>query len=119
MFTDKEIQRLLDIAQYGSHTGQISAARTVFEAVLAFRPEHSGALLGLAHNHITVGEYEKAREILNSVLERNSRDNDAKALLGLSWFLSGDKEKAKPLLEEAKNGGSASKQLAEELLLNM
>lgn len=119
MFTENEIRRLLDIAQYGSHTGQIAAARTVFESILAFRPEHSGALLGLAHNHIAVGEYEKAREILNSVLEKNSQDNDAKALLGLSWFLSDDKEQAKPLLEEVKNSDCASKQLAEELLLNM
>lgn len=119
MFTQEEIQRLLDIAHYGSHKGQTSSARKILLAVLAFHPEHSGALLGLAHNHLTVGDFTKAEEILTNILNKNNADMEAKALLGLCYYLSGSKEKAKPLLKEVKNSSSSSKQLAENLLGNI
>lgn len=119
MFTKEEVQRLLDIANYGSHKGQPAPARKILENILAFYPEHSGALLGLAHNHITVGDYGKAKEILQNIIGKNSTDMEAKALLGLCFILADKKEEAKPLLEEVKNSEAASRTLAKDLLNNL
>lgn len=119
MFTQEEIRRLLDIASYGTHKGQISPARTIFNAVLSASPEHSGAKLGLAHNHIAVGEFDQAETLIKSVLEKNNADMEAKCMLGLCYCLADKKDEAKPVLEEVKNSNCISKKLAEELLTNL
>lgn len=119
MFTQEEIRRLLDIASYGTHKGLTVQARNIFESILSDQPEHSGAKLGLAHNHISVGEFEQAETIIKAILDSNPADTDAKCLLGLCYFLSDRKDKAKPILEEVKNSDGASKALAEDLLANM
>lgn len=116
MFNADEIKRLLDIASVGSHKGFGHDARTIFEVILAQNPEHSGAKLGLAHNCITVNEFDKAETLLKEVIAAHAEDFDAKALLGLCYTLAGKKDEAKPFLEEAKNSGCASKELAEALL---
>lgn len=116
MFNAEEIKRLLDIASVGSHKGFGADARTIFEVILAQNPEHSGAKLGLAHNYITVNEFEKAETLLKEVIAKNAQDFDAKALLGLCYALSNRMAEAKPLLEEAINSSSPSKELAAALL---
>lgn len=116
MFNDYEIKRLLDIASAGSHKGFGFDARTIFEVILSQRPEHSGAKLGLAHNYITVNEFDKAETLLKEVIASNNEDYDAKALLGFSYALIGNMVAAKPILEEVKNSDCASKELAEVLL---
>lgn len=116
MFNADEIKRLLDIACAGSHKGMSSDARTIFEVILAQKPEHSGAKLGLAHNYITVNEFDKAEALLKEVIAKNDNDFEAKALLGLCYALSGNMTVAKPLFEEVKKSGSPAKELAETLL---
>lgn len=116
MFDTDEVKRLLDIASVGSHKGLTAFARTIFEVILAQNPEHSGAELGLAHNYITVNEFEKAETLLKKVVEKNTHDLDAKALLGLCYALTENMAEARPLLEEVKNSDCASKGLAEVLL---
>ncbi len=116
MFNAEEIKRLLDIASVGSHKGMSFDARTIFEVILAQNPEHSGAKLGLAHNYITVNEFDKAKELLIDVIAGNAQDLDAKALLGLCYALTDNMTEARPLLEEVKNSDCASKELADILL---
>lgn len=115
MFTQKEISRLLEIALLGSHKGYTLQARAIFETILFFQKEHSGAMLGLAHNYLTIGEFEKANQFLHAILKKNEQDIEAKTLLGLSHFLANNKEQAKLLLEEVVNQ-SSSKELAQNLL---
>ncbi len=116
MLTQKEISRLLDIALLGNHKGYTLQARTIFETILFFQKEHSGAILGLAHNYLTVGDFEKANELLQTILTKNKNDTEAKVLLGLSYFLQNKKEQAKSFLEEVANQSSSSKELAQNLL---
>ena len=116
MFNTDEIKRLLDIACAGSHKGFAADARTIFEVILAQNPEHSGAKLGLAHNYITVNDFEKAEVLLKEIIAAHADDFDAKALLGLCYALNNNMADAVLLLEEAKNSNCASKELAAALL---
>jgi thioredoxin-like negative regulator of GroEL len=116
MFNADEIKRLLDIACAGSHKGFGADARTIFEVILAQNPHHSGAKLGLAHNYITVNDFENAETLLKEIIAVHAEDFDAKALLGLCYALSNRMADAKPLLEEVINSSCASKELAEALL---
>jgi hypothetical protein len=54
MLTNQQIRRLLDIGYAACHTGSIEQARTIMEGVLADRPGHVSALVGLAYSHLTV-----------------------------------------------------------------
>ncbi len=119
MFSKEETTRLLDIANIGTHKGMTAQARAIYNAVLQFNNTHTGALLGLAFNHITVSQYDEAEKILNAVIAKNSDDMEAKCLLGLNYFLADKKELAKPLLAEAANTESESKALAQDLLAEM
>lgn len=115
MLTDKEIARLLDIANAGVNRGEIAAARRVYEGVLAVRPEHVGAKLGLALSHIAVGEYEKADELLKALLERLPEDPDVLVYLGLSAALSNRKEEASGYLARVPAEAEGPRRLADEL----
>lgn len=116
MFTQEEIRRLLDIACLGNQKGNILESREIFQSILSFYPEHSGALLGLANNYMAINDFAKAEEILQQVINKNENDIEAKVLLGITYFISDRTEQAKPLLEEVKNSTSPSNVLAEYLL---
>lgn len=116
MLTTQEVSRLLDIANAGINKGEITAARKVYEGILAGRPEHAPALISLALSHIVVGEYEEAETILRTrVLEKNPQDPDAKVYLGLCAYLSGRKDEAAEILKTIPEDASAH-QLAASLL---
>lgn len=115
MLTDKEIARLLDIANAGLNRGEVAAARRVYEGVLAVHPEHVGAKLGMVLSHIAVGEYEKADALLKALLERLPEDPDVLVYLGLSAALSGRKDEARDFLARVSEGAEGARRLAEEL----
>ena len=115
MLTEKEIARLLDVANAGVNRGEIAAARRVYEGVLAVRPDHVGAKLGLALSHIAVGDCEKADEILTALLERLPEDPDVLVYLGLSAALSNRKEEAAGYLARVPGEAEGARRLADEL----
>ena len=78
MLTNAEVTRLLDVANAGINKGQIALARTVYEGILAGRPNHAPTLISLALSHIAVSDFEHADEILrDKVLAANPDDADA------------------------------------------
>ena len=62
MLTNAEVTRLLDVANAGINKGQIALARTVYEGILAGRPDHAPTLISLALSHIAVSDFERADE---------------------------------------------------------
>ena len=95
MLTNAEVTRLLDVANAGINKGQIALARTVYEGILAGRPDHAPTLISLALSHIAVSDFERADEILrDKVLAANPDDADALVYLGLSAKLAGRADEA-------------------------
>lgn len=116
MLTNAEVTRLLDIANAGINKGQIALARTVYEGILAGRPDHAPTLISLAFSHIAVSDFERADEILrDKVLAANPDDADALVYLGLSAKLAGRADEAAEILGRVPAGTTAG-ELAARLL---
>ena len=110
MLTEHEVKRLLDAANAGLHKGEVAAARTIYEGILAGRPGHAPALISLALSHIAVGECEQAEAILRErVLAANPDDADALAYLGLALSISGRAEEAEAVFASIPEGTAARK----------
>ena len=93
MLTNVEVTRLLDVANAGINKGQIALARTVYEGILAGRPDHAPTLISLALSHIAVSDFERADEILrDKVLAANPDAADASGPLYLSVAAASFKE---------------------------
>ncbi len=116
MLTDKEVARLLDVANAGVNKGQVQLARTVYEGILAGRPGHAPTLISLALSHIAVGEFARAEEILkDEVLALRSDDPDALVYLGLAAKLDERPEEAAAIFARVPEGTHA-RELADRLL---
>ena len=84
MLTNAEVTRLLDVANAGINKGQVALARTVYEGILAGRPDHAPTLISLALSHIAVSDFERAdeaAEILGRVPEGTTAGELAARLL--------------------------------------
>ena len=116
MLTNAEVTRLLDVANAGINKGQVALARTVYEGILAGRPDHAPTLISLALSHIAVSDFERADEILrDKVLAANPYDADALVYLGLSAKLAGRADEAAEILGRVPEGTTAG-ELAARLL---
>ena len=116
MLTNVEVTRLLDVANAGINKGQVALARTVYEGILAGRPDHAPTLISLALSHIAVSDFERADEILrDKVLTANPDDADALVYLGLSAKLAGRADEAAEILGRVPAGTTAG-ELAARLL---
>ena len=86
MVSEKQMARLLDLANLACQKGLVGEARTIFQAVLALRPGFAPALVGLAFSHVVVDDFDTALTILDQVLADNA---DALAMRGLACLLAG------------------------------
>lgn len=116
MLTASDIQRLLDIANVGCHTGHVGQARTIYEGVLALKPGFAPARIGLAYSHLVIDEFDEAEIELKEILDANPADADALALLGLVYTLAGCQAPAEAILRPLATGQGARAELAENLL---
>lgn len=91
MLTERQIARLLDLANLACQKGMIGEGRSIFQAVLAIRPGFAPALVGLAFSHIVVDDFDGALTLLDKVL---AADADALAMRGLACMLAGRREEA-------------------------
>lgn len=94
MLSERQIARLLDMANLACQKGLVGEARTMFQAVLALRPNFAPALVGLAFSHVVVDDFDTALTILDDVLARDAADADALAMRGLACTLAGRKDEA-------------------------
>lgn len=116
MISDAQFRRLLDLGLAGAHLGRTAQARAILEGLLAYKPGHAPALLGLALTHTAVNEFERAEAILrDEVLAKNPADPEALALLGLTLALSGRAAEAAAALERIP-GDSPAQALARAIL---
>lgn len=117
MFSDAEIKRLLDVANAGCHHGRVAEARQVYEGVLAVKPGFLPARIGQALSHVVVNEFEEAeRIIMDDVLKTAPDDAEARALLGLSYLLSGRGDEAAELLRAVSDVDGPAGEMARGLL---
>lgn len=117
MFSDSDISLLLDVANAACHKGHVADARSIYEGVLAVRPGFAPARLGQALSHAVVNEFAEAERIINEeVLAEAPEDTDAKALLGLTYFLAGRDEEAQDVLRPVAEGDTPAAYVARGLL---
>lgn len=117
ILNDKQISRLLDIANTGCQKGYVYDARNIYEAVLAVKPGFAPANIGLAFSYVVTDGFEKAEEILKDVLAKAPQDEDALVMLGLCYALDKQNEKAFAILKPlADNYESKVQTFANELL---
>lgn len=100
MLEAKSLQTLAEIAFCAVDMGNMSPARTIFNALEAARPGHEAPLLGLAMSHYMVDEFERAEEILRALLKEKPEFHLAGAHLAMCLILAGRKEEALPILRE-------------------
>lgn len=117
MLTDTQIEILMDIANAGTHKGLVSQARQMYGGILAVRPGYAPAIIGTAVSHIVVNQFDEAENLLkNVVLAQNPDDEDAQAMLGLSYLLRHRPDEAKSILHPLASGSGTAARLAQELL---
>lgn len=117
MLSDNDIYRLLDVANAACHHGYISDARTIYAGILAIKPEHAPAHIGLAFSHAVTDEFEEAERILQEqVLNQSPNDAEALVMLGLVYMLAKRTEDARETLTPLTNGQGATAELAQNLL---
>ncbi|MBQ3059980.1 MAG: tetratricopeptide repeat protein [Desulfovibrio sp.] len=108
MLSERQIARLLDIANLACHKGMVREARAIFSAVLALQPDFAPAQIGLAFSHIVVDAFDEAQAILEGVLSRDAGDADALAMLGLTHMLAGRRDAAEEAFALISNESTAA-----------
>jgi cytochrome c-type biogenesis protein CcmH/NrfG len=104
-----QLTRLVDVGLAATHLGKPAQARALFENLLAYRPEHAPARIGLAFTYLVCNDFGKAEAILrDEVLAKKPQDVEALAFLGLALSFSGKFEEAARVLEHVPADSSAA-----------
>ena len=119
MLSESQIRRLLDIANAACHKGDVIDARIIYDGVLALKPDHIPARIGMGLSHIVVGEFDEAEALLKTILEEYHDDGDALGMLGLCYFVAGRKDEAESILTPLAEGEGSMAELASSLLENL
>lgn len=112
IFSQRQIARLLDIANMACQKGMVHDARCIFNAVLALKPGFVPAEVGLAFSHVVVDDFDGAQAILDRVLAEHDDDPDALAMLGLTHMLAGRREEAEGVFARMPRDGAAAEMAA-------
>jgi cytochrome c-type biogenesis protein CcmH/NrfG len=110
LIDETQFARLVDVGLVAAHLGKPGEARRIFENLLAAKPGHAPAKIGLAFTHLVCNDFAKAEAILrDEVLAGNPQDAEALALLGLALSFGGKHEEAAQTLERVPAGSPASR----------
>jgi tetratricopeptide (TPR) repeat protein len=90
---------------------------TAFEAAVSYTPNSNDALLDLAIGYFHVAKYDQALAALNQVLARDSKSPGARHMLGKTFFMLGDFERAIAELQTALNASPKDYDVAYTLAL--
>lgn len=105
MISEAQLSRLLDVALTAAHRGLAADSRAMLEGLLAYKPGHAPALIGLAFTHVVVNDFDPAIDMLRrDVLDKNPGDQEALAILGLALKLAGRQGEAEEILAGLKTG---------------
>jgi predicted Zn-dependent protease len=117
---DREaLQLIAQIGFIGAESGQVPAARAIFQSLLALRPDSNVPYLGLATCELASDRPEPAVQILREQgLARLPGDPELTAYLGLALRCAGKEAEAREFLAAAREGdaGQPHVRLAEKLL---
>lgn len=116
------LQMLARVGFFASQHGHVEEGQTIFEALRAVRPEHECPILGMASVYMAKGQNEHARELLDKeLLHKKPEHAQGRTYKGMSLFLEGRHDEAKPLLQAVvdKNDDPDAVGLAKGLLEGM
>ncbi|MDR3159397.1 MAG: tetratricopeptide repeat protein [Zoogloeaceae bacterium] len=109
LIDNTQLSRLVDVGLAAAHLGKPGEARAIFENLLAYRPGHAPARIGLAFTYLVCNDFEKAQTLLSEALAENPQDGEALALLGLAQSFAGKPEDAARTLERVPAASPASR----------
>jgi Flp pilus assembly protein TadD len=110
LIDDTQLARLVDVGLAAAHLGKPGEARAIFEHLLAYKPGHTPARIGLAFTYLVCDDFGKARTLLeDEILAQNPEDGEALALLGLLQGFAGESGEAAKTLARVPAGSSASR----------
>ncbi|MDR0674489.1 MAG: tetratricopeptide repeat protein [Zoogloeaceae bacterium] len=110
LIDNTQLARLVDVGLAAAHLGKPGAARAIFENLIAYKPGHAPARIGLAFTYLVCNDFEKAAALLrDEVLAQNPEDGEALALLGLAQSFAGNPEAAAQTLARVPAGSPASR----------
>lgn len=117
----KQLQEALTQAEAAAQSGDIATAAQLYGAVMEADPENAAAIAGLARCYLANGDYERARQILDTVPENKVNDAAVKSVrtaLDLMADTPLDEEMAQAKEKVAANPGdhTARFELAEALI---
>jgi hypothetical protein len=117
MLKAEELQDLAEAGFRAVTMGKMLEARTIFEGILAERPDHAVPLMGLAMSHYMVDDFETAEKILRGIISREPDFQLARVHLALTLLLAGRSDEAVPILRElAKLNDPLFKDMVAEML---
>lgn len=120
MLENPQLQRLIDIGMTACRHGRVAEARTIFDGVLAQKPAFSPALIGQAFSRIVVNEFDDAVALLkDTVLDAHPEDAEARAMLGLAYFLADRKDESRTELEIVAETDGPAADMAKGLLAEL
>ena len=111
-----EIRMLINVAFAGCSKGCVTKSREIFSKILEVYPDISAAKVGLAFSHVVVDEFDRGDEILTSVLEADSSNDDARGFLVLSKFLQKNTDAVDSLMNEFVDTESSGYKLARSVI---
>jgi lipoprotein NlpI len=111
-----EIRMLINVAFAGCSRGYVSKAREIFSKLLEVYPDIAAAKVGLAFSYVVVDDFNRGDEILNSVLDADSSNDDARGFLVLSKFLQKNTDAVDTLMNEFVDKDSSGYKLAQSVI---
>ncbi len=81
-FAADDVEKVLAYAAELVESDRLEDAQGLYESVIAKRPDHSGARIGLARIKMALGEDNAALELLNAIPDTDSKYDEARSLAG-------------------------------------
>jgi Flp pilus assembly protein TadD len=109
--------RLIEVGLYGAHSGQVAAAKALFDGLLKAAPDLVKAKIGAAFCRLVTNDFDEATASLREIAAQKPDDAETRALLALALTLSGQTEEAEPILNQLADGDGPAAELARRLKL--
>jgi tetratricopeptide (TPR) repeat protein len=107
--------KLVEVGLYGAHSGQVAAAKILFEGLLMAAPDLVRAKIGLAFTQLVTNDFEQAVASLKEIILQRPDDSEAEAILALALSLSGNFYEAEPILNKLEGSDGPAAELARQL----
>lgn len=98
MLKSEDKTLLVSLGFEACQQGKVAQGRDIFASLCVAEPENDVYQIGLAFSHTVVDEFEQAAVILDKILSAFPESVEAREILALTHYLSGQTEMAKQQL---------------------